>query len=108
MTTLPTKILIDAARAQAQAKGLVMTFIHQGDRDSGQILLQFFDSLAQKSQLARRERNWETGDFDWVPVKAGSALDQEEAGKYIERAIKIDPDIWVIEIEGSLNENPFA
>ena len=105
---MPTRILIDAARTQAQAKGLFMTFVRQGDPDSGQILLQFFDPLAKKSQLARRERNWETGDFDWIAVKDGSPLAQEEADKYIERAVKIDPDLWVIEIECSPSENPFA
>ena len=46
MATLPTKLLIDAARTQAQSKCQIMTFLQKGDPDSGQILLVFFDALS--------------------------------------------------------------
>ena len=108
MATLPTKLLIDAARTQAQAKGQIMTFLQKGDPDSGQILLVFFDAMSGKSRIARRERDWDTGDYVWMPVKEDALLTAEQVGQYIERAIKIDPDLWVIEIEASPSQNPFV
>ena len=107
MATLPTKLLIDAARTQAQSKGQIMTFLQKGDPDSGQILLVFFDALSRKCRIARRERDWDTGDYVWMPVKENALLSGDEVQQYVDRATKIDPDLWVIEIEASPAENPF-
>lgn len=108
MATLPTKLLVDAARTQAQAKGQIMTFLQKGDPDSGQILLVFFDAMTGKSRIARRERDWDTGDYIWMAVKEDALLTADEVTQYVERATRIDPDLWVIEIEASPTENPFT
>ncbi len=48
-----------------------------------------------------------SGRMAWLAAKAGALMEEEEADAYIERAVKRDPDLWVIEIETRSGEHPF-
>ena len=40
-----------------------------------------------------------SGQMAWLAAKAGALMEEEEADAYIERAVKRDPDLWVIELD---------
>ena len=47
------------------------------------------------------------GKVAWLAVQQGALMSEEETGIYIERQVKRDPDLWVVEIEDKKGRNPF-
>ena len=47
------------------------------------------------------------GGLAWLAAKAGALTPETEADAYIARAVKRDPDLWVVEIESRGGEHPF-
>jgi hypothetical protein len=47
------------------------------------------------------------GSVAWLAAQQGALLAEAEATAYIERQVKRDPDLWVIEIEDKQARNPF-
>jgi len=69
----------------------------RGDADAGSILLRL-DRLDGHSILLSQSRDAE-GRRAWLMSNANGAVPDAEAEEYIQRRIKSDPDIWVLEIE---------
>src|SRR3546814_12521693 len=47
------------------------------------------------------------GALAWMPALGGKLVPDAEADAYIERAVKRDPDAWVVEIEARDGRHPF-
>jgi len=69
----------------------------RGDADAGSVLLRL-DRLDGYSVLLSQSRDAE-GRRAWLMSNAKGAVPDAEAEEYIQRRIKSDPDIWVLEIE---------
>lgn len=87
---------------QAQIRLCDINFIplmvrHKGDPDSGAILLKIDKGEAGCSVLSQvRDVD---GNPGWMYGGGGELIEQKEAEAYIQRQIKRDPDLWVLEIE---------
>jgi hypothetical protein len=93
---LITDLWISAHRRVAEAEGVPVTVVRRGDRERGTVLLKInrldgtCEVLTQIRHLGRPAWSRGTGP---APVPEG------EADRYIERQLRFDPDLWVIEIE---------
>ncbi|MBT3661371.1 MAG: DUF1491 family protein [Rhodospirillaceae bacterium] len=69
----------------------------RGDPDAGAVLLKL-DKLDGTSEVFTQVRTG-SGEKAWTSGTGGAAVADGEAEAYIERQLKYDPDIWVLEIE---------
>lgn len=103
---LPTALWVEAVLASVSAKGLYYYIPSRGDHSTGLILLKL-NSLQGPCRLLTQQRNFD-GELVWVNALQDDNPSEQDADAYIERAIKYDPDLWVIEIEDQEMNNPFA
>ena len=47
------------------------------------------------------------GRVAWLAAQQGALLTEADATAYIDRQVKRDPDLWVIEVEDKEGRNPF-
>ena len=47
------------------------------------------------------------GALGWLAAFEGRLVEETEADAYIERAVRRDPDLWVVEIDDRAGRNPF-
>jgi hypothetical protein len=73
------------------------TIVRRGDSDAGTVLLKlnrFEDGVTVYTQASS------TGDEPtWSRGTGPKPVSEAEADAYIERQVKYDPDVWVLEIE---------
>jgi len=93
---LPTEFLISAQRRIAERAGVPMTIVRRGYDNSGAILLKInrLDGTARVLTQMRMD-----DDLVWTPVSRTDPMDDKAAEAYLEKQAKIDPDLWIIEIE---------
>jgi len=94
---LKTRFQVQAALRLATTKNIPLIVARRGDEDAGVILLKLnrrdlgFEVLVQSRNGA--------GDLVWQRVTGAAPVPEGDVDAYIERAVKRDPDLWVIEIE---------
>lgn len=93
---LSTDIWVSALIRRAEAAGAFGMVIRKGDARAGAVLVKVLNRPAGKAQLYAEATRMD-GERIWMrPVPS----DQEsELDAYIARAAKVDPDIWVVEID---------
>ena len=69
----------------------------RGDPDAGGIVLKLLRNQSQC--LLLRRVTTEAGGQSWMIVGGTAEISEEKATAYIEREIKWDRDLWVVEIE---------
>jgi hypothetical protein len=93
---LSSDLWVYALIRRVQLAGAFATVVRKGDARGGAVLVKTFDSKSGAATLWA-EAVGRDGESVWMrPVER-----DDEAGidAYIERAARIDPDIWVVEIE---------
>jgi len=70
--------------------------LRKGDPDAGSILVVLHgrDGLCVLSQTRAAD-----GALAWLRATGTAPVSQQEADAYVERQIKFDPDLWVLEFE---------
>ncbi|MGX9965691.1 DUF1491 family protein [Roseomonas sp. F4] len=79
--------------------------LRKGDPDSGGILcvlLKARDQLVVLTQVRDAE-----GRAAWMRGTGDAPVDQQTADSYIERQVKRDPDLWVVEFDSPDLKTPF-
>jgi hypothetical protein len=88
MTTdgrLSTELWVSAHLRRCNDQGLFAAVLRKGDAWGGAI----------------------DGNVAWLGVQQGALMTEADATAYIERQVKRDPDLWVVEIEDKQGRNPF-
>jgi hypothetical protein len=78
--------------------------LRKGDPDAGGILcvLRGREGIVVLSQVRDAE-----GRAAWMRGSGAAALDQDAADAYVERQVKRDPDLWVVEFDAPDLKPPF-
>lgn len=102
---LPTHLLVQSHLWRLSAAGVPAYVLRKGERDSGLILLKVTVPF-QGTRLFTQGRDL-SGKLGWIPGASGAMVDEMAATEFVERHVKRDPDLWVIEVETRDGSNPF-
>jgi hypothetical protein len=93
---LPTEMLISAQRRIAAEEGVPVTVVRRGYGAVGAILLKInrLDGTARVLTQMRYD-----DALVWSPVSRADPMDEKDADAYLAKQAKIDPDLWIVEIE---------
>ncbi len=95
---LSTDIWVAALIRRVQTAGSFATVARKGDPRAGAVLVKTFD---QRSGSTRLYSEATRADGERVWMRPAKAEQEAELDAYVERALRVDPDLWVIEIEDS-------
>ena len=90
---------------QLSTRGVGAYLRQGGDADRGTLIVRV-DCLDGRNRIFTQHRNLD-GNLAWMIATPEDFCDNETAESYLNRAIQRDPDLWVIEIEDRLGQNPF-
>jgi hypothetical protein len=93
---LKTEIRIAAQLRRSAAAGAFATIARRGDADAGAVAIKVYLGAA-RARLLVESRN-EAGEAVWREPLQGDAA-EAEVDRYLEKEIRFDRDLWVIEIE---------
>jgi len=93
---LATDIWVGALIRRAEQGGAFATVARKGDLRAGAVLVKV---LNRPEGTARLYAEATRGDGERVWMRPTPADQEAELDRYIERAVRIDPDIWVVEID---------
>ena len=102
---LKSKIIIDAIIRICNDRGLPATVARLGDPDAGSIYIKVSNIVYDCLIYTQQRQTDET--MKWVETPTKDILSETEADAYLERQIKYDEDVWVVEIEDPKHRNPF-
>ncbi len=97
-------IWVQMALRLSDIAGRSAAVLRKGDPDSGGILclLRGREGLVALSQVRDAE-----GRPAWMRATGPGPVDQEAADAYVERQVRRDPDLWVVEFDAPDFKPPF-
>ncbi|MFQ3623139.1 MAG: DUF1491 family protein [Acetobacteraceae bacterium] len=103
-TRLKSALWVQAVIRQCDLAARAAVVLRKGDPDSGGILvvLRGRDGSTVLAQARDAE-----GRAAWVRGTGDAAADQEAVDSYVARAVRRDPDLWVVEIDSPDRIPPF-
>jgi hypothetical protein len=93
---LSTDVWVAALIRRAQLAGAFATVAMKGDARAGSVLVK---TLNQRSGAVRLYAEATRGDGERVWMQPRPDASEPELDQYAERARRIDPDLWLVEIE---------
>lgn len=102
---LPTHLWVMAEVRRCLAEGTPVVVARRGERQGGGLLVKL-NLLEQGCRVLTQVRDLD-GRLAWMPALEGRLVPDAEADAYIERAVRRDPDLWVVEVEDRQGRNPF-
>lgn len=103
-TRLKSALWVQAVIRQCDLSARAAVVLRKGDPDSGSILvvLRGRDGATVLAQARDAE-----GRPAWVRGTGDAPADQDTVDAYVTRAVRRDPDLWVVEIESPDRLPPF-
>ena len=86
-------------------QGLPVVVVRRGESERGTLILKL-NQLEHDVRVLSQARDID-GRLGWLAAFDGRAVKEAEADAYIARAVKRDPDLWVVEIEDREGRHPF-
>ena len=93
---LATDIWVTALIRRAEQGGAFAVVARKGDARAGAVLVKVLNTGERSSRLYAEATRM---DGEQVWMQPARSTEERELDGYIERAIRIDPDLWVVEIE---------
>lgn len=104
MRNIKIRFWIDALLARAHAAGASGYIVHKGDEDAGSIIIKII-SFREIPRILIQSRNMD-GDLIFVDIsqtvlkgEIDCRMAEQLTDEYIEKRIKQDRDVWVVEID---------
>ena len=92
-----SRLLVQALIRVTEAEGGFAAVLHKGDAVAGTILVQMLGAEQQIS-LFERVPDFSKG-YVLAPAATESWGDSSSITQYIERRCRVDPDLWVVELD---------
>jgi hypothetical protein len=93
---LSTDLWVSALIRRVEQGGAFAVVARKGDRRAGAVLIKLVD---RREGSARLYAEAVRGDGQRVWMQPASARDEAGVDAYVERSRRIDPDLWVVEID---------
>jgi hypothetical protein len=102
---LPTELWVSAGLRRCSDEGVPATAVRKGETQSGTVILKL-TMHGSGCRVLNQTRDID-GKLVWFAALDGAIVPEAEADEYIQRSLKRDPDIWVIEVEHRDGWHPF-
>ena len=93
---LSTDVWVGALIRRAEREGAFATVARKGDMRAGAVLVK---TLNRREGQAALYAEAFRGDGERVWMEPTASHEEPDLDRYIERAVRVDPDLWVVEIE---------
>ena len=93
---LSTDIWVTALIRRAEQVGAFAVVARKGDARAGAVLVKVLNTAERSSRLYAEATRMD-GEQVWMQPARSS--EERDLDAYVERALRIDPDLWVVEIE---------
>lgn len=93
---LSTDLWVGALIRRAEQAGAFPVVVRKGDTRAGAVLLKVLNRAEGTTRLYAEATRMDGAQVWMQPARSEQEADLDA---YIERAIRIDPDIWVVEID---------
>ena len=93
---LSTDMWVAALIRRAEMGGAYATVVRRGDQRAGAVLVKVIDRRSGATRLYAEAVRVD-GDRFWM--RPAKAVEEQGLDQYVERAVRVDPDLWVVEIE---------
>jgi hypothetical protein len=93
---LDTDLWVSALIRRAQIAGAFAAIERKGDTHAGAVLVKVLHRRAGEARLYAEATR---GDGERVWMQPVQSLDERDLDAYVARAARIDPDLWVVEID---------
>jgi len=102
---LKTALWARAMLRLADLQGRSGMLMRRGDVDGGTVLVVLRDRSGGMTVLSQVRAT--DGSPAWLRATGAEPVDQPAVDAYVERALKRDPDLWVLEFDGPDLKPPF-
>jgi hypothetical protein len=103
---IPTEIWLTAQMRQGHADGTPVFLRRRGEPRAGSVLVKI-NSMESGCRVLTQVRDG-LGRLGWMSALGEALATEADADAYIERAVKRDPDLWVVEVESRDGRHPFG
>jgi hypothetical protein len=93
---LSSDIWVYALVRRAELGGAFATIARKGDARAGAVLVKLYNPLTRETHLYSEATR---GDGERVWMQPVDSDTESDLDAYVARAARIDPDLWVVEIE---------
>lgn len=93
---LSTDVWVAALIRRTELGGGFAVVARKGDPRAGAVIVKV---LNRSDNTARLYAEATRGDGERVWMRPAASEDEPDLDRYLERAVRIDPDLWVVEIE---------
>jgi hypothetical protein len=93
---LATDVWVGALIRRAEIGGAFAVVARKGDPRAGAVLVK---AINRGDGTARLYAEAFRGDGERVWMQPAASDQEADLDRYVERAVRIDPDVWVVEIE---------
>ena len=93
---LSTDVWVAALIRRAELGGAFAVVARKGDARAGSVLVK---ALNRRNGTARLYAEATRGDGERVWMQPVAATEEADLDAYIARTVRIDPDVWVVEID---------
>lgn len=102
---LKTRLVVQAAVRLCSVRAIPVAVTRRGDEDAGTILVKLNRRDLGCTVLV--ETRAPDGARAWLRATGEAPVDEAAADAYIDRQVKRDPDLWVVEIEDREGRSAF-